>query len=170
MAEETLTLFATDHKPGRNCTATANLPPAERLSRQSSVEPGGCVIFTGHIIRSTGYGQISIRRQRWSTHRLAWTLAHGQIPGGLSVLHRCDNRACMNVDHLFLGTQADNMLDMAQKGRSVRGEASFRAKLTEDQVIAIRNDPRSHRAIARDYGLRHTSVGDIKRRRIWRHI
>lgn len=147
----------------------AKLTPAERLALYGREAPEtGCIVFTGTLF-DTGYGSICINYRTLSAHRLAWEIENGPIPNGLSVLHRCDNRACINPAHLFLGTQADNMRDMSEKGRSSRGEKNAKAKLTEAQVRVIREDGRSHRAIAADYGVAKTTVGDIKRGRIWRH-
>ena len=64
-----------------------------------------------------GYVRIKINQQTWAAHRLAWTLVHGPIPRGMWVLHHCDVRNCINVDHLFLGTSQDNIDDKMQKGR-----------------------------------------------------
>lgn len=80
-----------------------------------------CKIWTKSI-GSHGYGQKSVGGRRGSVllaHRLAWEEKHGPIPDGLFVLHHCDNRACCEEKHLFLGTQADNMRDMTEKGRNV---------------------------------------------------
>lgn len=73
-------------------------------------------------------------------HRVSWILAYGEIPEGKSVLHRCDNPTCVRPSHLFLGTQADNVRDMCNKGRAVNpaGEDQGRAKLTAVQVACIR--------------------------------
>ncbi len=80
----------------------------------------GCWIWDGPSQR--GYGRVDYRGQRWAVHRLMWTAANGPLPSGagphgMSVLHKCDVPSCCNPDHLFLGTQADNMRDMASKGR-----------------------------------------------------
>lgn len=77
---------------------------------------GDCWLWT-KFVNSNGYGRLTYRRKQYSAHRIAFLLAVGDIPPGLNVLHRCDNPPCVRPDHLFLGTQADNMRDMAQKNR-----------------------------------------------------
>lgn len=83
-----------------------------RLKRTAN----GCIEWTG-TTKTSGYGTIKIDGVSVRTHRLAWEIANGPIPDGLWVLHHCDNRSCCNVDHLFLGTHADNMADKTAKGR-----------------------------------------------------
>ena len=81
--------------------------------------PGGhtaCIEWTGCILRN-GYGQLEIKGKKWLAHRWAWTQAHGPIPEGLCVCHTCDVRHCINPEHLFLGTHADNAHDRDAKGR-----------------------------------------------------
>jgi hypothetical protein len=93
--------------------------------------------------------------------------AHGAIPDGLFVLHRCDERACCNVDHLFLGTHQDNMDDMHAKGRA---NPISRAKLTPDEVREIRTGTLSAPAAAARYGVTRRTIRDIRVRRTWRDI
>lgn len=137
-----------------------------------TAEPtSGCWLWLGSV-RPDGYGQVQRHAKYLYAHRLAWTIFHGMIPAGMAVLHRCDVRCCVNPNHLFLGTLADNNADMKKKGRSkgTRGELSGMSKLTADQVRAIRADPRPQVAIARDYGVTNTAVWKIKHRTRWRHI
>jgi hypothetical protein len=86
---------------------------AERLRSRLVEDPTtGCHVWTS-TLATGGYGRVLV-----SAHRLAWELAHGPIPDGLLVLHRCDNPPCCNPEHLFLGTVADNMADKTAKGRA----------------------------------------------------
>ena len=117
---------------------------------------------------ATGYGFFGGIR----AHRHMWMNGIGDIPNGLWVLHRCDNRSCVNPAHLFLGTLQDNVDDMWMKGRGNPrvGESNHLAKLTEADVLAIRDDPRLQEDIARDYGIVQTTVSAIKTKRTWAHV
>ena len=101
-----------------------------------------CWLWTASM-NCYGYGCFQVgTRKNVSAHRFAWALAHGPIPKGMCVLHRCDVPACVNQAHLFLGTQADNAADREAKGRSAdnRGEKNPASKLTEAKVREIVSD------------------------------
>ena len=107
-------------------------------------------------------------------HRVSWTLAHGS-PGDLDVLHRCDNRRCVNDSHLFLGTQQDNIADMIAKGRKVSlpGETNPNAKLTEDDVRWIRDWVAagwSPTNVADALKIGRSTVGGIVHRTSWKAV
>jgi len=117
---------------------------------------------------SFGYGHISSGRSaRFKVHRVVWGLSNGPIPEGMCVCHKCDNPSCCNIDHLFLGTKADNTRDMLRKSRGSpppihTGEKHPASKCTDAQMYDIINDARTLRAIAKDYGLSVKTVWRMK--------
>lgn len=136
------------------------------------VEQGDCWEWTGYK-QTGGYGRIESNGKLELTHRISWRLTNGEIPNGLSVLHNCDNPACVNPAHLFLGTNADNMADKVMKGRQsrVRGELCGTAKLTTKEVYAIRaTKGASYRELAAQYGVCKSTIGHILRREHWSHL
>lgn len=119
---------------------------------------------------SSGYGQAAYLGRPQSAHRVSWQIAHGPIPAGQCVLHRCDNKPCVRPDHLFLGTITDNNRDAAEKNRCAR----LLAKLTVDQVHEIRlelaGERRGYRRIASKYGVLPTLIGKIARGETWGRV
>jgi len=122
-----------------------------------------------------GYGSFAtIRDKSEGAHRVAWRLSNGE-PGDMHVLHKCDNKRCVNPAHLFIGTPADNNADRASKGRSadIRGEKHPMCKLTESDVMAIRSirkNGKTLKEIASMFGISHSNVSMICNRVNWRHI
>jgi len=112
---------------------------------------------------STGYGSVRVRGRLYRAHRIAWALCTGRGAelDGFVVLHTCDRPRCMSPWHLRRGTVADNSADMARKGRSGS------AKLTADQVRAIRSAGGSRREISARYGVHPTTASKIRRRERW---
>jgi hypothetical protein len=140
-----------------------------------------CWEWTGAML-PYGYGGLRVSRTKVEgAHRLAWTFRHGPIPKGLCVCHRCDNRKCVRVSHLFLGTFSENTLDMHQKGRAApfppeeraRGSAHGRAKLTEAQVVEIRQRyaaGESLRVLGKAFNVTHVTISGVVRREFWKHV
>ncbi len=137
----------------------------------------GCWNWNGSRGKN-GYGTVTFNYRTFTTHRLAYQLHHGVKPGKRWVLHRCDNRLCVNPGHLFLGTALDNVRDMMAKGRDYRGDTPrgarhHSAKLTEHDVCTMRTLFRwgmrmAH--IAQSYGVMHTTAKNAVEGRTWRHV
>lgn len=136
----------------------------------------GCLLWTKATFAS-GYGGFALNGERKHirlAHRFAWESTRGPISAGQHVLHRCDTRACINPDHLFLGTQADNNRDMFRKGRNRhnprRGVEAPNAKLTDSAVEYIRTSGDSLRALARRFGVSKVAVGKVRSGKTWAHV
>ncbi len=135
----------------------------------------GCWLWTAHV-NLGGYGRIGLERSKKtdSAHRISWKLYNGAIPDGLFVLHKCDVPSCVNPDHLFLGTHADNMADMVRKGHTIRcsGKKNGRAKLSDDEVKQIRSlrGEISQREIGLLFGVNDRSVSAIQLGQKWKHV
>lgn len=141
-------------------------------------ELGPCWQWIGRVGQS-GYGLFQIgRHTRLTAHRFAWELANGPVPAGLLACHKCDNRRCINQNHIFIGTHKDNSQDMSRKGRTWRhthpesheGESGGNNKLTAAQVTTIRRRlaaGESHISISRDYPVGYTQIGNIARGEAW---
>lgn len=141
-----------------------------RLLKRISIKPNGCWWWTGSAVTG-GYGNMSYKRQSLYTHRASWIVHNGPIPKGLSVLHRCDNRLCINPEHLYLGTQADNIADMHAKGRSKHRNGAI---LTDDEVIEIKlrliEGCYSQTYLAALFGVSRSTILNINLGHNWKHI
>ena len=144
----------------------------ERFESKVIPEPLGCHIWIAG--RCCGYGVIRVSGQTVRAHRIAWQLYVGEIPIGLNVLHHCDRKLCVNPRHLFLGTQIDNIRDCVNKGRNrcgnPKGEEHGRAKLTDDEVLAIREMKGTEAKLAELFGVSRAQINNIRRRRSWKHL
>ena len=133
--------------------------------------------------RSDGYGILYLPGgKQVRAHRLSYELSSGKIPDGLFVLHKCDNPPCCNPNHLFIGTQADNLRDMIEKGRrgktgykpgSQIGEKNYGSKLTEEDIREIRfylGSGISHESISIMFDVSRGLITQINTGKIWNHI
>lgn len=153
--------------------------PIERFWR--NVEKGAedeCWLWTG-LATEDGYGRISVDGAYMGAHRFSYELHREAIPVGKQACHSCDNPPCVNPAHLWLGTQAENMRDMARKGRAnltpaMVGEKHTNAKLNRDEVIAIRRLKRekglTHAELANMYGVCFQLISKIVLRKAWTHV
>lgn len=136
-----------------------------------TVQQGGCVLWTGALFEN-GYGAFQIDGKAVRAHRHAYTKTNGPIPAGMFVCHRCDVPACVNPEHLFLGTAKDNAQDRQAKGRgnAPRGERHGMAKLTQVGVEAIRRKLKRgtpRKEIAAMYGVSVAAVTRINTGAAW---
>lgn len=124
-----------------------------------------------------GYGSFNYQGRMHIAHRFAWYLIFGKKPTQW-LLHKCDNKKCVNPDHLYEGTPKDNVRDMWERGRArlcpAKGEKHGMVKLTELQVLEIRKLAETkkylHRELAKQFNVTRTNISDIIKRRIWKHI
>jgi hypothetical protein len=156
-------------------------PPIERFMKYVKPQQSGCWRWTGGI--ASGYGTFRIgsltdgTRRPIGAHRFSYEHHRGPISDGLFVCHSCDNKLCVNPDHLFLGTNSENILDASRKGlmrtNPNKGESNGRAVLTAKQVLRIR-ELRSlgHKMkdLAETYGVTKTHISWIVNRKSWAHI
>jgi len=145
---------------------------AERFWGKVDIKIGGCWEWKG-ATQSKGYG--SVARGDGTTalaHRIAYELVYGKIPKGLCVLHNCDNRKCVNLNHLFLGTIQDNNRDKCAKNRQSKGENSGRSKLKVEDVLHIRrlhnNEGYSIAKLARQFNISSSHISDITKEKYWK--
>ena len=128
----------------------------------------GCWDWKGSK-KITGYGSFHYKGKTYCSSRASYELFVGDIPSGMLVLHKCDRSLCVNPEHLFIGTQLDNIKDMVDKKRQQKGESHCHHKLTQDQANAIKDDARPQVIIAKEYNISKGSVNDIKKGRTWTH-
>lgn len=146
----------------------------ERFEEKFEKTEGECWMWTASVA-GKGYGQMKLPKQRKQeySHRLSYMIYKGEIPEGKYVCHTCDNPRCVNPDHLFIGTNKENLQDMKAKGRSTFGEKNARAKLTEEQVKQIKScldSGMTQTQIAAAFNIHQVHVSRIKNGLRWEHL
>jgi hypothetical protein len=142
------------------------------FSKIAKNNDNGCWEYTGAKV--DGYGQFMLflngKRKNVRAHRLSWEIHNSDIPEELVVCHRCDNRKCVNPEHLFLGTKAENSSDMVSKGRQAKWERNNRAKITKDDVeriVFLRDSGYTCKQVGEIFGLSKSQVSKIHNRQFW---
>lgn len=142
----------------------------------------GCIVCISHELNRAGYLLLCRSGKKVGAHRLVYEHFYGPIPDGMLVCHHCDNPPCLNPEDFFIGTDADNSRDMAQKGRShktygqtwSRGEKNSHVKLTADQVYIIREKYRTgdytYKELGKECGVNTSQIGRIVNNKSWKHL
>ena len=151
-----------DHQNHSNPYCSLRCSIEARLVRRDS----GCLEWVGATDQD-GYGIVNWRRKPYRVHRAIYSLRHGRIADDkIYVCHTCDNPRCCADEHHFLGSSSDNLKDASAKGRCTQ----HLAKLTPNEVVAIRAAKGSQESIAAVYGVDQTTVSSIKALKTWKHI
>lgn len=133
-----------------------------------------CWPWTGVISPGRERGILKIKGKSHSSSRASYIIHNGEIPDGLCVCHTCDNGLCCNPKHLFLGTTLDNMRDKVAKNRQAKGSRGGRAKLNEEQVLAIReryaNKETTITQLSKEYGVSWSAIRFVVTGRNWKHL
>lgn len=152
----------------------------ERLLKHIEVNKNGCWVWTGSK-NSEGYGNIQIGSRKDGTrrtakaHRVSYSVFVGDIPENHDICHKCDNQSCVNPEHLFPGTEKENVADMDAKGRRgfVLSQLHPSAKLTEKDVVEarkLREQGQSYYSLAKKYGVYRETMRQAITGKTWRHM
>ena len=119
-----------------------------------------------------GYGGLTVNRKSWKAHRYSWFLVNGPIPKGMCICHHCDNPSCINPQHLWIGTNEENIQDRNIKGRQAKGHKNRNARLNEFQIreIRLQQGKKINKELAKQYNISVSTINDIWAKRRWRHI
>jgi hypothetical protein len=142
----------------------------ERFMAKVEIQENGCWLWKGYI-KQNGYGQFGFNGKQYECHRLILQEKLGRpIHKKLDTRHLCGVSACCSPDHLAESTRKENLSDMKIHGTAPIGEKNGNAKLTENEIRAIRKDPRSYCQIAKSYRVSHHAISQIKQHSTWKHI
>jgi hypothetical protein len=129
-----------------------------------------CWEVVSHKPSSKGYTRLYIGGEMVQTHRFVYESFYGEIPEGLFICHTCDNRVCINPEHLFLGTLQDNVSDMVAKDRQAKGSNIANSKYSEDQIKDIKYGAAPVKELMNKYGMSKANICKIRQGKLWVHI
>ena len=119
--------------------------------------------YLGYV-QSNGYSKVTYKRKTLYGHRIIFAALIGEIPNGMDICHSCDNRKCINPDHLFAGTRKDNMADAVAKGRHAKGSMLPQTKVSDDDTVLIlkrASSGENYKSIAKDFNMCRQAIGSI---------
>lgn len=166
--------YYTQNNSNRGNAMKITLEIVERFHEKWEVKENGCWEWTASTA-GKGYGQMKVpgeRKQEYA-HRISYMMHYGEIPEGMNVCHSCDNPKCVKPSHLFLGTVKDNLQDMKNKDRHLKGERNAKSKLTEEQVRHIHrlhDEGMSQGKIGKSFGVASGTIFKIIHGQRWNHI
>ncbi len=140
-----------------------------RLLERHLKDGSGCWLWAGEV-RKSGYGVMSIHRKQVGVHRASYEAFIGPVPEGMFVCHTCDVKTCINPEHLWVGSQQDNMNDKVNKGRQTKGEGHGMHKLEEPQVVEIKtmlSKGVSQLDVAKMFSVHKSTISLIARGKRW---
>jgi hypothetical protein len=136
-----------------------------RKTESGCFEPTSHTADDGH-----GYPQFTRNGKKVRIYRHRFEKKNGPVPTGLLVRHTCDNRKCINTDHMLLGTRAENMHDKTARGRTVKGETNGRSKLMEHDARYILRSSLSHKKLAEKFKVSYDAILSIRSGKRWKHL
>lgn len=149
------------------------IPMKDRSNKLDfNINKSGCFVVTSHKATSNGYPSVYYERESVSMHRKVYTEMFGDIPKGYVVRHKCDNKKCVNPEHLEVGTYKQNSQDMVDRNRHSYGEKNKMSKLRESDVIAIRENKKglSNRDLTNLYNVSESTIIRAKTGKSWKHV
>lgn len=155
------------YRTSKYCT-----PLCSVMSKTEKDSDSKCINFTGNKCRF-GYGTLRFRGIDMKTHRAVWECHNGKIPEDKIIRHKCDNPSCCNIDHLAIGSHAENSKDMTDRNRQAYGVKNGSAKLNDDlvrEIRILRDLGMGLSELGRQYGVTPTAIQSIEKRKSWKHV
>jgi hypothetical protein len=142
--------------------------PKVELEKKYVPDPNtGCWLWLGYW-HPLGYGRTTVKGRPVRAHRYVYELLVGPIPAGMQLCHKCDTRPCVNPEHMFVGTCKENSDDAVRKGRKCRGSTSGRAKLSDKDILEIRN--MGTKDAVSKFGISRSQAWAIRKKLFWSHV